>query len=99
MDEAKKSTRSGSLNEVSMVLLNNLLSLPFATFLIILLGEWEYAINVDVTKLPMFWVVAMASGFLGASLLCGSYTKLAQPLTELAYGLGASTPQKKKKKS
>ncbi|KAG6678086.1 hypothetical protein I3842_14G063100 [Carya illinoinensis] len=46
MDEAKKSTKSGSLNEVSMVLLNNLLSLPFAIFLIILLGEWEYVINV-----------------------------------------------------
>ena len=46
MDEAKKSTRSGSLNEVSMVLLNNLLSLPFAIFLIILFGEWEYVINV-----------------------------------------------------
>ncbi|KAE8039239.1 hypothetical protein FH972_011667 [Carpinus fangiana] len=68
MDEAKKSTRSGSLNEVSMVLLNNLLSLPFAIFLIILLGEWEYVINVDVTKLPMFWVVATASGFLGLAI-------------------------------
>ncbi|XP_062172027.1 GDP-mannose transporter GONST2-like [Alnus glutinosa] len=68
MDEAKKSTRSGSLNEVSMVLLNNLLSLPFAIFLIILLGEWEYVINVDVTKLPMFWAVATASGFLGLAI-------------------------------
>ncbi|KAB1228049.1 GDP-mannose transporter GONST2 [Morella rubra] len=45
MDEAKKSTKSGSLNEVSMVLLNNLLSLPFAIFLILLLHEWEYVIN------------------------------------------------------
>lgn len=68
MDEAKKSTRSGSLNEVSMVLLNNLLSLPFAIFLIILFGEWEYVINVDVTKSPMFWVVATASGFLGLAI-------------------------------
>ena len=46
MDEAKKATRSGSLNEVSMVLLNNLLSLPFAIFLILLFGEWEYVKNV-----------------------------------------------------
>ncbi|KAG6629100.1 GDP-mannose transporter GONST2-like [Carya illinoinensis] len=68
MDEAKKSTKSGSLNEVSMVLLNNLLSLPFAIFLIILLGEWEYVINVEVTKLPMFWVVATASGLLGLAI-------------------------------
>jgi GDP-mannose transporter len=45
MDGAKKYTRSGSLNEVSMVLLNNLLSLPFAAFLIILFDEWEYVIN------------------------------------------------------
>ncbi|KAI5408763.1 GDP-mannose transporter gonst2, variant 3, partial [Lathyrus oleraceus] len=42
MDEAKKSTKSGSLNEVSMVLLNNLLSLPFAIIMIFLFGEWDY---------------------------------------------------------
>ncbi|OIV95559.1 hypothetical protein TanjilG_02914 [Lupinus angustifolius] len=42
MDEAKKSTKSGSLNEVSMVLLNNLLSLPFAIILILIFGEWDY---------------------------------------------------------
>ncbi|XP_028771445.1 GDP-mannose transporter GONST2-like [Neltuma alba] len=68
MDEAKKSTKSGSLNEVSMVLLNNLLSLPFAIFLIFLFGEWDYVIHVDVVKLPMFWVVATASGLLGLSI-------------------------------
>ncbi|EXC01472.1 hypothetical protein L484_022044 [Morus notabilis] len=68
MDEAKKATRSGSLNEASMVLLNNLLSLPFAIFLILLFGEWEYVINADVTKLPMFWVVATASGLLGLAI-------------------------------
>ncbi|XP_012067891.1 GDP-mannose transporter GONST2 isoform X2 [Jatropha curcas] len=68
MDKAKQSTRSGSLNEISMVLLNNLLSLPFAVFLILLFGEWEYVINVDVIKLPMFWVVATASGILGLAI-------------------------------
>lgn len=42
MDEAKKkSTKSGSLNEVSMVLLNNLLSLPFAIIMIFLFGKWD----------------------------------------------------------
>jgi GDP-mannose transporter len=45
MDEAKKSTKSGSLNEVSMVLLNNLLSLPFAIIMIFLFGEWDYVIH------------------------------------------------------
>ncbi|XP_054819735.1 GDP-mannose transporter GONST2-like isoform X2 [Prosopis cineraria] len=68
MDEAKKSTKSGSLNEVSMVLLNNLLSLPFAIILIFLFGEWDYIIHVDVVKLPIFWVVATASGILGLSI-------------------------------
>ncbi|XP_050369931.1 GDP-mannose transporter GONST2-like [Argentina anserina] len=68
MDEAKKHTRSGSLNEVSMVLLNNLLSLPFAAFLIVLFGEWEYVINADVVKLPMFWIIATASGLLGLAI-------------------------------
>lgn len=46
MDKAKQLTKSGSLNEVSMVLLNNALSLPFALFLILLCGEWEYVYNV-----------------------------------------------------
>ncbi|KAF8116294.1 hypothetical protein N665_0020s0145 [Sinapis alba] len=68
MDKAKQSTKSGSLNEVSMVLLNNLLSLPFGIFLIILLGEWRYVISTDVTKDAMFWVVATASGFLGLAI-------------------------------
>ncbi|XP_050936336.1 GDP-mannose transporter GONST2 isoform X3 [Cucumis melo] len=68
MDEAKKLTRSGSLNEASMVLLNNLLSLPFGVVLIILFGEWAYVMNADVIKLPMFWVVATASGLLGLAI-------------------------------
>ncbi|XVF05363.1 hypothetical protein REPUB_Repub05bG0165600 [Reevesia pubescens] len=68
MDKAKQTTKSGSLNEVSMVLLNNLLSLPFGIFLIFVLNEWEYVINVDVIRLPMFWVVATASGLLGLAI-------------------------------
>ncbi|KAL2956070.1 hypothetical protein AAZX31_18G064900 [Glycine max] len=68
MDEAKNATKSGSLNEVSMVLLNNSLSLPFAIILIFLFGEWDYVIHADVVKLPIFWVVATASGLLGLSI-------------------------------
>ncbi|XP_031400063.1 GDP-mannose transporter GONST2-like isoform X3 [Punica granatum] len=68
MDKAKPLTRSGSLSEFSMVLLNNLLSLPFAIFLIILFGEWDYVMTVDVVKLPMFWIFATASGFLGLAI-------------------------------
>ncbi|XP_057512392.1 GDP-mannose transporter GONST2-like isoform X3 [Actinidia eriantha] len=63
MDKAKQLTRTGSLNEVSMVLLNNMLSLPFAIFLILLFNEWE-----DVIRMPMFWVVATASGLLGLAI-------------------------------
>ncbi|KAK3206495.1 hypothetical protein Dsin_020541 [Dipteronia sinensis] len=76
MYKAKQATRSGSLNEISMVLLNNLLSLPFAIFLILIFDEWNYVMNVlwlliicrDVIKLPMFWVFATASGFLGLAI-------------------------------
>ncbi|XP_026412655.1 GDP-mannose transporter GONST2-like isoform X1 [Papaver somniferum] len=68
MDTAKQTTRSGSLNEVTMVLLNNALSLPLAIFLIIVFKEWEYVYTVDVVRLPMFWVVATASGLLGLSI-------------------------------
>lgn len=68
MDTAKHLARSGSLNEVSMVLLNNSLSLPFAVFLIILFNEWEYVYKADVIRMPMFWVVATASGLLGLAI-------------------------------
>uniref|UniRef100_A0A5B7C3Y0 Putative GDP-mannose transporter GONST2 n=1 Tax=Davidia involucrata TaxID=16924 RepID=A0A5B7C3Y0_DAVIN len=78
MDKAKQLTRSGSLNEVSMVLLNNLLSLPFAIFLILLFDEWEYVINVDVIRVPMFWVVATASGLLGLAISFTSMWFLSQ---------------------
>ncbi|KAI3801530.1 hypothetical protein L1987_29637 [Smallanthus sonchifolius] len=68
MDTAKSVTKSGSLNEVSMVLLNNLISLPFGAFLIIIFDEWTYVINADVIKIPMFWVVATVSGLLGLAI-------------------------------
>ncbi|KAM0040871.1 putative sugar phosphate transporter domain-containing protein [Helianthus debilis subsp. tardiflorus] len=68
MDTAKSVTKSGSLNEVSMVLLNNLLSLPFGAFLIMIFDEWTYVINADVIKIPMFWVVATLSGLLGLAI-------------------------------
>lgn len=54
MDEAKKSTKSGSLNEVSMVLLNNLLSLPFAIIMIFIFGEWDYVIHAWVNMFLCF---------------------------------------------
>ncbi|KAJ3681960.1 hypothetical protein LUZ60_014533 [Juncus effusus] len=68
MDTAKQCTASGSLNEVSMVLLNNSLSIPFAIILIFLFGEWEYVYNSEVIRVPMFWFVATASGLLGLAI-------------------------------
>ncbi|KAG5515135.1 hypothetical protein RHGRI_036243 [Rhododendron griersonianum] len=68
MDTAKHLTKSGSLNEVSMVLLNNMLSLPFAIVLILMFNEWEYVINSVVISSPMFWVVATLSGVLGLAI-------------------------------
>ncbi|OIT02269.1 PREDICTED: GDP-mannose transporter GONST2-like [Nicotiana attenuata] len=68
MDRAKQFTKSGSLNEVSMVLLNNGISIPFAIGLIFLFDEWNYVINADVIKIPMFWVAATASGLLGLAI-------------------------------
>ncbi|XP_011624830.1 GDP-mannose transporter GONST2 [Amborella trichopoda] len=68
MDIAKQTTKSGTLNEVSMVLLNNSLSLPFALFLIILSREWEYVFGLDVISTPVFWVVTTASGLLGLAI-------------------------------
>ncbi|KAJ4971956.1 hypothetical protein NE237_005055 [Protea cynaroides] len=68
MDTAKQSTRSGSLNEVSMVLLNNALSIPFAIFCILVFNEWEYVYKVDVIRMPMFWFVATASGLVGLAI-------------------------------
>ncbi|CAA2968613.1 GDP-mannose transporter GONST2-like [Olea europaea subsp. europaea] len=68
MDKAKHLTKSGSLNEVSMVLLNNSLSLPFAICLIFLFDEWDYVINAEVIRTPIFWVVATGSGLLGLAI-------------------------------
>lgn len=78
MDKAKQLTRSGSLNEVSMVLLNNVLSLPFVLFLILLFDELSYVLNADVIRLPMFWVVATASGLLGLTISFTSMWFLSQ---------------------
>lgn len=42
MDSAKKTTKSGNLNEISMVLLNGVLPLPLGIILILGLYEVEY---------------------------------------------------------
>lgn len=68
MDVAKQQTKSGNLNEFSMVLLNNLLSLPLGLSLIIVSNEWEYLYSSPVLRIPVFWVVATSSGLLGLAI-------------------------------
>jgi GDP-mannose transporter len=45
MDSAKQVTKSGNLNELSMVLLNNVLSLPLGIILVLGLNEMEYLLQ------------------------------------------------------
>jgi GDP-mannose transporter len=45
MDSAKEATRSGNLNELSMVLLNNVLSLPLGVILVLGFNEVEYLLE------------------------------------------------------
>lgn len=66
MDLAKQKTVSGNLNEFSMVLLNNLLSIPLG-FILILIFESD-VLSMPALKIPMFWVVATMSGVLGLAI-------------------------------
>lgn len=68
MEKAKQLTKSGSLNEVSMVFLNNSLSLPFGMILILMFDEWNYVRNANVITMPMFWAAATLSGLLGLAI-------------------------------
>ncbi|KAL3530030.1 hypothetical protein ACH5RR_009352 [Cinchona calisaya] len=73
MDTAKKVTKSGDLNEFSMVLLNNILSVPLGILLIFIFNEVEYLTNTPLLRLPIFWLVITLSGFLGLAI---SFTSL-----------------------
>lgn len=68
MDTAKQVTRSGNLNEFSMVLLNNTLSLPLGTLLIFIFKEVDYLYETPLLRLPSFWLVMTLSGFLGLAI-------------------------------
>ncbi|XP_073140243.1 GDP-mannose transporter GONST1-like isoform X1 [Henckelia pumila] len=73
MDTAKQVTKSGELNEFSMVLLNNCLSLPLGIFLIFVFNEVDYLLHTPLLRLPTFWLVITFSGFLGLAI---SFTSL-----------------------
>ncbi|KAL3676010.1 hypothetical protein R1sor_025958 [Riccia sorocarpa] len=67
MDLAKEKTKTKTLNEFTMVLLNNLLSLPLGLALI-LIFETQTLQDSPALKIPMFWVVATLSGLLGLAI-------------------------------
>nr|GMD14612.1 GDP-mannose transporter GONST1 isoform X2 [Ipomoea batatas] len=68
MDTAKQVTKSGHLDEFSMVLLNNTLSLPLGIVLVVLFNEVDYLATTPLLQLPMFWLVITLSGFLGLAI-------------------------------
>ncbi|XP_057775830.1 GDP-mannose transporter GONST1-like [Salvia miltiorrhiza] len=68
MDTAKQVTKSGELNEFSMVLLNNTLSLALGLLLIFVFNEVDYLSQTPLLRLPTFWLVMTFSGFLGLAI-------------------------------
>ncbi|KAK4419642.1 GDP-mannose transporter GONST1 [Sesamum alatum] len=68
MDIAKQVTKSGDLNEFSMVMLNNTLSLPLGILLIFVFNEVDYLSQTPLLGSPAFWLVITFSGFLGLAI-------------------------------
>ncbi|GER39365.1 GDP-mannose transporter [Striga asiatica] len=68
MDTAKQVTKSGELNEFSMVMLNNSLSLPLGICLMFMFNEVEYLSQTPLLRLPTFWLVMTFSGLLGLAI-------------------------------
>ncbi|KAI3450050.1 hypothetical protein Pfo_006715 [Paulownia fortunei] len=68
MDTAKQVTKSGDLNEFSMVMLNNTLSLPLGILLIFVFNEIDYLSQTPLLRLPTFWLVMTFSGLLGLAI-------------------------------
>ncbi|XP_074566822.1 GDP-mannose transporter GONST1-like [Curcuma longa] len=73
MESAKQVTKSGNLNEFSMVLLNNTLSLPLGIVLMFAFQEVQYLYETPLLRMPMFWLVITLSGILGLAI---SFTSL-----------------------
>ncbi|KAI4998201.1 hypothetical protein ZWY2020_053543 [Hordeum vulgare] len=65
-NKCEEATRSGNLNELSMVLLNNVLSLPLGVILVLGFNEVEYLLETPLLRMPTFWIVITASGFWGS---------------------------------
>ncbi|KAL6993012.1 GDP-mannose transporter gonst1 [Sarracenia purpurea var. burkii] len=89
MDTAKQVTISGNLNEFSMVLLNNTLSLPLGILLIFVFNEVDYLTRTPLLRIPIFWLLMTLSGFLGLSISFSSMWFLHQT-GATTYGLVGS---------
>ncbi|XP_047976731.1 GDP-mannose transporter GONST1-like isoform X1 [Salvia hispanica] len=68
MDTAKQVTKSGELNEFSMVMLNNSLSLPLGVMLVCGFKEVDYLVETPLLRSGWFWVVMTFSGLLGLAI-------------------------------
>ncbi|GBG65420.1 hypothetical protein CBR_g50780 [Chara braunii] len=68
MDKAKSATVSGELSKISMVMLNNTLSLPFGIALVLLTGETRELASSVAVRNPYFWIAATVTGFVGVIL-------------------------------
>ncbi|XP_042017181.1 GDP-mannose transporter GONST1-like [Salvia splendens] len=68
MDTAKQVTKSGELNEFSMVMLNNSLSLPLGVMLVCGFKEVDYLVETSLLRSGWFWVVMTFSGLLGLAI-------------------------------
>ncbi|GBG77180.1 hypothetical protein CBR_g23506 [Chara braunii] len=89
MELAKEQTPSGTLSEVSMVLLNNALSLPLGLALVILSGETQELAASPLLRDLGFWASATLTGLLGACL-CFSVMWFLHSTGPTTYGLVGS---------
>ncbi|THG10877.1 hypothetical protein TEA_025812 [Camellia sinensis var. sinensis] len=69
MDTAKQVTKSGNLNEFSMVLLNNTLSLPLGLLLIAVFNEVDY-LSTTTRSQKASWYCFTCASFKGSISLC-----------------------------
>lgn len=61
MDTAKAATRSGTISEFSMVLLNNALSFPPAIVMILAFGEYDFILKSYVFVHPFLFLKMMGA--------------------------------------
>ncbi|GBG80607.1 hypothetical protein CBR_g31067 [Chara braunii] len=86
---AQEVTSSGRIGEVSMVMLNNALSLPMSVILLIGMGEVEVLASSPLMTDLGFWIAATLTGLLGACL-CFSVMWFLHSTSPTTFGLVGS---------